>query len=196
MEKNWLISTAAEEDAANEAAIAQALWELVQEDEKVKYGTSYIHPTAIDPTGNGGGSVFEQPQSGNSYRSTVSGVNPPPVPTATKPESPPNGPDVEEVWACEICTLHNPASYLTCDACGTERSTKNSRELASNNKGSRAVVDLTSPASTKKRGTSSLARPSATSIAKPTWICSFCGNEMERQWWTCSSCGKMKDNSR
>ncbi|KAK4205275.1 putative Fe2+/Zn2+ regulated transporter [Triangularia verruculosa] len=49
--------TKAEEDAANEAAIAQALWELVQEDEKRKYGSSYVPPTAQNPYGNGGGSI-------------------------------------------------------------------------------------------------------------------------------------------
>ncbi|KAI9171808.1 autoinducer 2 sensor kinase/phosphatase luxQ [Paramyrothecium foliicola] len=50
--------TQAEEDEANEAAIAQALWELVQEDEQAKYGRSYIPPTAANPTGNGGGAVL------------------------------------------------------------------------------------------------------------------------------------------
>ncbi|KAM5355537.1 hypothetical protein ACJ41O_002183 [Fusarium nematophilum] len=50
--------TQADEDAANDAAIAQALWELVQEDEQAKYGSSYIPPTADNPTGNGGGAVM------------------------------------------------------------------------------------------------------------------------------------------
>ncbi|KAJ4397587.1 hypothetical protein N0V93_001819 [Gnomoniopsis smithogilvyi] len=47
--------TQAEEDAANEAAIAQALWELVQEDEKKIHGDNYVAPTAAFPTGSGGG---------------------------------------------------------------------------------------------------------------------------------------------
>ncbi|KAM0329162.1 hypothetical protein ACHAQA_004458 [Verticillium albo-atrum] len=38
--------TQAEEDAANEAAIAQALWELVQEEEKQKYGNYYAAAAA------------------------------------------------------------------------------------------------------------------------------------------------------
>ncbi|KAG7044931.1 WLM domain-containing protein [Colletotrichum scovillei] len=50
--------TQAEEDAANEAAIAQALWELVQEEERQRYGGYFIPPTAQNPTGNGGGSVM------------------------------------------------------------------------------------------------------------------------------------------
>jgi hypothetical protein len=194
--------TQAEEDAANEAAIAQALWELVQEDEKAKYGTSYIAPTARNPTGNGGGAVFDQPQSGNQAQSNGYGASPPPVPVATKPDLRPPSPELEEVWACETCTLHNPASYLTCDACGTERSAKNTRDLAikaaasNNNKRPRTVVDLTSPAASKRKGNGSLATPSAAPAVKSTWQCSFCGTHMDKQWWTCSGCGKMKDNSR
>lgn len=47
--------TQAEEDAANEDAIAQALWELVQEDEKKSHGENYVMPSADFPTGSGGG---------------------------------------------------------------------------------------------------------------------------------------------
>lgn len=61
--------TQAEEDAANEAAIAQALWELVQEDEKRKYGSSYVPPTAENPYGNGGGTLINgEGSSSNTYR--------------------------------------------------------------------------------------------------------------------------------
>ncbi|KAF4626975.1 hypothetical protein G7Y89_g11185 [Cudoniella acicularis] len=49
--------TQAEEDEANDRAIAQAMWELVQEDQKKEYGDSYIPSTAANPTGNGGGEV-------------------------------------------------------------------------------------------------------------------------------------------
>lgn len=66
--------TKAEEDKANEEAIAQALWELVQEEEKSKYGAAYIPPTADNPTGNGGGP-------GNF-------VPPPPIPEASIPRLP------------------------------------------------------------------------------------------------------------
>lgn len=50
--------TKAEEDKANEDAIAQALWELVQADEKAKYGDDYVEITASNPVGNGGGTSF------------------------------------------------------------------------------------------------------------------------------------------
>ncbi|KAG6226019.1 hypothetical protein E4U26_002633 [Claviceps purpurea] len=50
--------TQAEEDEANEAAIAQALWELVQEDKEKKFGQSYVRPSAGNPQGKSGGSVM------------------------------------------------------------------------------------------------------------------------------------------
>ncbi|EXL44000.1 hypothetical protein FOCG_14230 [Fusarium oxysporum f. sp. radicis-lycopersici 26381] len=182
--------TQAEEDEANDAAIAQALWELVQEDKSVEYGNSYIAPTADNPTGNGGGSVIpHRGPGGSSERSR---------------ESP--------GWTCSTCTLHNPANYLCCDACGMERSEMSPRtQQVKSNRRSRspvsqpAVIDLTTsspPRDRQKSATTSRhSRPRVTgqeaaSSGSQIWECSFCGTVMEKKWWTCSTCGKIKDNSR
>ncbi|KAK5658799.1 hypothetical protein OQA88_1611 [Cercophora sp. LCS_1] len=188
--------TQAEEDAANEAAISQALWELVQEDEQRKYGESYIPPSVDNPTGNGGGAVLSPNSSSKKPTQDQPGPKPP-VPVSTKPAAPaaPEVPD-DDVWVCEVCTLHNPASYLSCDACTTERSVKNSKDLAqkaSAKKRTRTVIDLTS---SPVKGSSSKKRADSVPRAASTWQCSFCGNVMDKQWWTCATCGKMKDNSR
>lgn len=180
-------TTQAEEDAANEAAIAQAYWELVQEDEKKKYGDAYVPPTAQNPTGNGGGFVFDYLDSDE--------AQPPFTETA---------PDVAS-WACDACTLVNPEKYLACDACNKPRPEKKTRELEERKKAnakskrSQTVIDLTSSPETKKKvrswtGVSKTAAPPRAEAA--TWICLWCSNVMERQWWTCSSCGKMKDSSK
>jgi hypothetical protein len=189
--------TQAEEDAANEAAIAQALWELVQEDEKAKYGNSYIPPSAENPAGSGGlvatagsGNTGKREQQAkqdpraNRSRPQPAYIDLDPEPSTETPDETPASPGSPTGWTCGICTLHNPASFLCCDACGTERPEEVTRQVAkrsakpsrvASTKPSRAVPPPPAPAA--------------------TWQCSFCGNMMERQWWTCSVCGKMKDNS-
>lgn len=212
--------TKAEEDAANDAAIAQALWELVQEDEKEKYGSGYIPPSAQNPEGNMNVGVVEADPSSSkaaaAERSNSSVRPPPPVPVATKPvpDSRPEREPEPATWTCQICTLVNPADFLCCGACETERSTDVSMELSkkldnTNNKRSRRgrereFVDLTgsSPVrkGTKQRkaGDSSRSSASTSSTSAPapsTWTCSFCGMVMDNQWWTCATCARMKDSS-
>ncbi|WPJ57513.1 hypothetical protein SMAC4_04948 [Sordaria macrospora] len=132
----------AEEDEANEAAIAQALWELVQEDEKKKFGSGYVEPSREFPAGSQG--AFQQTQEDlegkGSATSSLSSKQPPPIPhhtkpaarpTVTSPRSPPppqisaerepSNESSSDGWACRICTLHNPDTFLLCDACGTKR---------------------------------------------------------------------------
>lgn len=201
--------TQAEEDAANEAAIAQALWELVQEDEKAKYGNSYIPPTPQNPAGNGGGAVV--PAQGTSRQQKAEQRQPdssagPSIRTATSDtvsskseEARPISPRPSLGWSCAICTLDNPAQFLCCDACGTEKRVENTLRSAEKaaKRARPVVVDLTvenQPKAVKSR-TADVTQ-TRTPAPPATWQCSFCGNVMERQWWTCSTCGKMKDNSR
>ncbi|CCF39051.1 WLM domain-containing protein, partial [Colletotrichum higginsianum] len=134
--------TQAEEDAANEAAIAQALWELVQEEERQRYGGYYIPPSAQNPTGNGGGSVMGDHGDRGDHvaRSTIvpppipgPATRPPPVPSPdTRPPivpAPPSQSAPQRGWTCGVCTLHNPSTFLCCDACGTERGQNPQREV-------------------------------------------------------------------
>lgn len=204
--------TQAEEDAANEAAIAQAIWELVQEDEQAKYGKDYIPPSQQHPEGNGGGTV--KPGHGSASLSKLAQTapdqtpnTPPPVPLATRPAAqlPPPGSSPNQ-WECGICTLHNPADFLCCDACGTERTEQQTKQLqkAPTKRPRTAVVDLTSSPESKRTagGSKSGAKDNGGSSSTPpkpkpaTWQCSFCGTHMERQWWTCSICGTMKPDSK
>ncbi|ROT43639.1 WLM-domain-containing protein [Sodiomyces alkalinus F11] len=111
--------TKAEEDAANEAAIAQALWELVQEEEKLKYGNYYVPPSAERPEGSGGGSVMHGPSS-----TRLLDQQPlPPLPPPPPPQSAQRG------WTCGVCTLHNPSTFLCCDACGAEKGSKTKEDV-------------------------------------------------------------------
>lgn len=192
--------TQAEEDEANEVAIAQAMWELVQEDEKAKQGNAYIPPSATTMAGPSGRSNPQEPTTAQNNRPSTGSYNDP--------------------WVCQVCTLHNPATFLCCDACGAERASpgepakapRSTQPTASQPSGNAnpTVIDLTdSPPRLPRRdaqrqdarqreGTRHASQKE--NVAQPapaaTWQCSFCGNVMERKWWTCSSCGLMKDHSR
>ncbi|KAK0618107.1 putative zinc metallopeptidase [Bombardia bombarda] len=208
--------TKAEEDAANEAAIAQALWELVQEDEKAKHGSSYIHPSAANPTGSGGGAFFEG-QNGYDYdqngsrtaavttsaaRSSASSSSAPPIPLATRPKLPDiygtSSPDVTEAvdgWSCSICTLYNPATYLCCDACGNERPAAVTQELAKKPPSppigrSRTVIDLTS---SPINGPPAKRKPNSGGSSRSPAAIAAAASQNAAATWQCSLCGKIME---
>ncbi|MCJ1283667.1 hypothetical protein MMC26_002998 [Xylographa opegraphella] len=104
--------TKAEEDDANEDAIMQAYIEMIQEEEREKYGNDYVQPSKSNPAGTQGRSIPQGFKPGL----------PTPVPEFTKPSIPTNSkppqaaytmPDMStHGWSCDICTLHNPSNYL------------------------------------------------------------------------------------
>jgi hypothetical protein len=210
--------TKAEEDEANDQAIAQAIWELVQEDEKEKYGGAYIPPSAANPTGNGGGGMMPSAQRSPRGLSPTKTSPPPPAPapptlkrpTATRPDStrplsrlvleqsgsarsststlnnssPPSTKSSQTMWECPVCTCHNRLSYLSCDACTTERPADD------------FLVFVESQTPPRPASTRSLKPAGPTAAAKPrTWTCHMCSTVMEDKWWTCSSCATMKLSS-
>ncbi|KAI0109129.1 WLM-domain-containing protein [Nemania sp. FL0031] len=171
--------TKAEEDAANDAAIAQALWEIVQEEEMAKKGSAYIPPS---------------PASSSSRSSLAQ--------STTTRRAPQGDKESTSTWICGVCTLNNPASYLCCDACGSERT-----ELPTTKQP--AVIDLTGSdrrgnnrrtQSTSATSTSKGKEPRHTPSQPPastsrTWTCHFCGRVRESQWWSCDLCGTIKLSS-
>ncbi|KAI0474735.1 WLM-domain-containing protein [Xylaria cf. heliscus] len=181
--------TKAEEDAANDAAIAQALWEIVQEEEMAKKGTTYVPPSTISST-----SGDSRTSKGRGQGSRV--VTQP----STSRSSPRRDKELSNTWTCGVCTLNNPLIYLCCDACGTERGEKPTPKQ-------RTVIDLTGPdrgganrgvqsasASKAKESRQAPSQPKASS-ASPTWTCHFCGRVRESQWWSCDLCGTIKLSS-
>ena len=135
--------TKAEEDDANERAIMLAYIDLIQEEEKEKYGDSYVPPSESNPAGT----RAKTSPPAQSLSSINIPDSTPPIPAHSKPifsvedqrgtmprPMPDEGLDEDLVkdeddistWACAICTLINPSQYLACDACGTERPTSSS----------------------------------------------------------------------
>ena len=198
--------TKAEEDDANEQAIMQAYIELIQQEEREKYGPSYIPPSQENPAGP---------------RSTLSPPPvPPPVPESTRPTLQPPDPTPDPIdltsddasydqpWTCPTCTLENPPNFLCCDACTSERpQPSNPRSISgpaaapgqsrSRSANKRPISQDTNPiASRQRRAAETLAAIDKTSKKRPLgWVCHACGTFMETEYWTCSSCGMMKQTS-
>lgn len=194
--------TKAEEDDANERAIMQAYIDLIQEEEKEKYGDGYEPPSEDNPAGP---------------RATMSPLPPsqtPPVPTSTKPapKEEPRAPSIDltaedhpddpDTWTCEVCTLVNPTQFLACDACTVERpAAKSNQASRQNNTNIARAENREKPSALKPRQSvvKSLAALEAQEASKPAkpmgWLCHVCNNWMESQWWTCARCGNMKQVS-
>lgn len=138
--------TQAEEDEANEVAIAQALWELVQENEKERLGDAYIPPSAENPGGYRDGSVV----SGQRWHHAPGAVEVAPSSRASSPGGP-------SFWVCEACTLHNPLQHLCCGACGAERpeptrKRKHGGEVSGSARSGPTMIDLTQSPPRDSRG--------------------------------------------
>lgn len=137
--REGVLLTKADEDDANEAAIMQAYIELIQEEERQKYGEGYIPPSETNPAGMR--STTNPPVSPKTLRAQQAAIEeallhnnlPPALPTDTRlvddiqpaastTTDEASAPDNElDTWTCDICTLVNPIDFLVCDACGMER---------------------------------------------------------------------------
>ncbi|KAI4261841.1 MAG: hypothetical protein L6R42_002969 [Xanthoria sp. 1 TBL-2021] len=215
--------TKAQEDDADEEAIMLAYIDLVQEEEREKYGKGYMPPSKDNPAGSQGrfSSTHARPESSTSH------PPPPPIPQSTKPKStgaavpthifdlddPASAADFSSSWTCNICTLVNPPNYLSCDACGTDRPSPPSSPIQSRRLPAPSSRSLGSTSKNSITASSDRSRlPNKTSKfenirslnaeierkaqAQPVgWQCAGCGNWMENQWWTCGNCGMMKTSS-
>lgn len=212
--------TKAEEDDANEQAIMQAFIELIQEEEREKYGSSYIPPSHEHPAGPQTGG-FPGPSSSRD-------VAPEPFEEAAPVETTEaNGPTAsnssyEAPWTCPTCTLENPPNYLCCDACAAERPAPTAaKPTGPPQRPPTREIARPEPPRTKKRplqieqdeekdsaprdtfafknrtrALDTLASLNRDVNKRPLgWLCDSCATFMETQWWTCSCCGKMKPSS-
>lgn len=184
--------TQAEEDDANERAIMEAYIELIQEEEKEKWGDAYVPPSAQNPSGSvsKGDAPHDPIELDGSQVVPVPSPTPsptPPTPSNKPPASTSTARPPKTTWTCSICTLENPLNYLCCDACGTERSEDVSARIAVNN--DRKASKPTSSGRQDRVSSGTSRTPAA------IWTCHRCHTVMESQWWTCSNCGTMKLSS-
>ncbi|KAH8596760.1 zinc ion binding protein-like protein [Bisporella sp. PMI_857] len=169
--------TKAEEDEANDRAIAQALWDLVQEDEKEeanKRGETYTRPSSSNPSGSQTQKLNRSEVAGSSSNQNwlqSTRQHETFIPAPERPQL--NSTPAMTGWTCPICTLYNPIQYLACDACTIERPEEITKRLDEDAR-RRAVA--------KQRQTHN-------------WQCHVCSTIMEEKWWTCSTCGTLKQSS-
>jgi hypothetical protein len=203
----------------------EAFIELIQEEEKEKYESSYVPPSQENPAG---------PRAKSSPPPTASDI--PPAISESLPMLPKesassshnetvnltaDNSSYETPWICPMCTLENPSTFLCCDVCAAEQPPPtNTLSTSTSGQGSTQPVRLESRNS-KKRPLSfdrkeekqpnpgdrfvfkNRTRPLDTLKSldrgvdkKPLgWVCISCSSFMETQWWTCSCCGTMKPSS-
>ena len=191
--------TKADEEDANEDAIMLAYIDLIQEEEKEKYGDAYVAPSSANPAGSRGLSVQPHKEARNlrpqNAPSTESRRNSTLVDLTDSDdmEFPENS------WKCPICTLINPGTFLCCDACSCEKPSlpaPKENPKASN----RASTNQQASNPLKKKSTVdqiiALEKAQPKKPERPLgWLCHNCGNFMENEWWTCAACGTMKQMS-
>ena len=208
--------TKAEEDDANEQAILQAFIELIQEEEREKYGYSYVPPSQANPAGPRTQSL-PPPLGAKEAAQASSPGHCPAEPSA--PSTSANNSSYEAPWTCPVCTLENPPNFLCCDVCAAERpvpltskppesQTRGGHSrIESQKQGKRPLQDDEQEAKefppardtfafkNRTRALDTLTSLERDANKRPLgWVCT-CGTFMETQWWTCSLCGKMKPSS-
>ena len=208
--------TQAEEDDANEEAILQAFIELIQEEEREKYGSSYVAPSQENPAGPRTEPSSSKPPARETAKYLLSQKTSAVASSSTSA----NNSSYDAPWTCPTCTLENPSNFLCCDVCAAERPTPTNNNSAKGPSRQTPVQSTrTEPEKQKKRAlpddTGVTVDPARDTFAfknrtraldtlssldrdankRPLgWVCS-CGTFMETQWWTCSLCGSMKPSS-
>jgi chorismate mutase len=205
-------NTQAEEDEANEAAIAQAMWELVQEDHKKEYGDLYIPPSAQNPTGNGGGNLdsetMDEPSSRpppSSRRPSFPNITSTGLTSTRQPPSHVSRLVFESSKQKPKATIKEPSkpspaqnttppapalTGWTCEICTLYNPIEFLCCDACTTERPDSVSNQIAQDAQRKAAMARQARPQP-----KLWTCSRCSTKMEDQWWSCSTCGKVKESS-
>lgn len=207
--------TRAEDEDENEEAIMLAFIDLVQEEEREKYGAEYSPPSRENPLGSQRAPIeikSESSISPDKPQQRFLGQKPP-IPASSKPPPPTQAPahrspalpprPVDDSWTCGICTLVNPPNFLCCDACSTDKPSPPPSPAAAHSGNTSAPSTRALPSSIRdgnaKKAVRSLMLLEATTAKQPRkppgWLCHNCETYMESEWWTCSQCGTMKLSS-
>ncbi|GAM90973.1 hypothetical protein ANO11243_090200 [Dothideomycetidae sp. 11243] len=192
------IKTKSGDDDANDRAIAEAMLELMEEEEMQRR-----KPTNPDREATVAPTPPPPPTSAPPAPSSVGRDLPPtlrinpPVQHQTPPPPPYDSHPTAYGWTCDVCTCINPPAYLTCDACGLERTPASISASPFSSHVPTSATVLRGPLTAAEnldrvgRRAAVLQRPDTMG-----WSCRRCSTFMEHKYWTCSVCGLMKGDSR
>lgn len=133
--------TKAEEDKANDIAIAQALAELMEMDDGRAAAQASLLPglgasSSSSSSAASSSTSASLPRGGQPVRRISSNHKQPAAQSRLLREV-----ENRPGWECSACTLYNPMTYLCCDACGAERVVGNAKPTAPQKQPT--VIDLT-----------------------------------------------------
>lgn len=213
--------TQTEEDNANEEAILQAAIDLIAEGEReeemqrkaweerggyvwIEDGDEPI-PVPVPVTASTAQSAgSKHPRPASSEHSSASESKRPVPSDPPFLDTPPTYEEALRIgpitWACDLCTLINPASNANCDACGVRRPEDDLEIVEVPRRQSRTVAQPIRPGGLKRStsvGTKRRVRfglDPVTSVKK-MWACHNCTAVNDPGWWTCTACGVMKLSS-
>ena len=206
--------TKAQEDEANDRAIAQAMWDLVQEDQKKEYGDSYIPSTPANPIGNGGGDIRPErsikreapPSSSSPLRSRtapearasparqqprhVSRLVTENEKVATKKQRVVTKKENEPSVTFDPPSPPPAPTGWTCPICTLHNPID---FLCCDACMTERPEEITRKIADDARMVVKTSQPAGLQV--DTWQCNLCSTIMESKWWTCSTCGVMKQSS-
>jgi rubrerythrin len=196
--------TKAEEDKANDSAIAQALWELVQEDQKKEQGDFYVPPTSANPAGSGGNGAAQPATAPTPFQQRNAPTREPPrnvsrlvTEASAANKKAKTNPAVKKDIKKESATFipdSRPAvaptpalTGWTCEVCTLHNRIDH---LACD------ACTVERPESISRKIAEDNRRKAAAQPRQTrTWSCHRCSTLMEDKWWTCQTCGMMKQSS-
>lgn len=205
--------TQAEMDEANDRAIAQALWDLVQEDEKKEQGSSYVPPTPANPTSKGNSEAGPSRTVKKDAWTTPSSLRSKLPPTRQNPDRPvsrlvaesstkkpktipptrtvipPPTPIASKPAAPAVRAPEPALTGWTCPTCTLHNPIN---FLACDACTSQRPPQITQKLADAERKRLASSKPVSRT---KTWICSRCTTETEDNFWSCRSCGDIKKSS-